>query len=315
MRGVVLGVFVLVFGGSATSGQLPTAQPKFQTASVRSVPWFPHVGGCGDSGPPMRGGPGTQTPRTLTFPAARPIDLLAAAYGIEDAVNQISGLGRYSFAWNDLYRVVATVPRGTTNEQIGPMLQNLLAERFHLVAHRETRNLQIYELVVGESGLKMKKGGTTTAPAHARRGSITMDKEGFPQLGPGCSGMAGGGTIVGGRMRVGARNLDLGDFIGTLADLLARPVLNKTGLTGRYDFNFEYSGEGLAGPQGLAEVEAHRRLGLAASGQQLVTSAAAESALRLAADIHEQLGLTLKEDMVPLDVVVIDYMDEMPTKN
>jgi hypothetical protein len=107
MRGVALVVFVLVFDGSAISGQLPTVQPKFQTASMRSVPWFPRVEGCGDNGPRMRGGPGTPTPMTLTFPAARPIDLVAIAYGIEDSVNQISGLGRYSFAWNDLYRVLA----------------------------------------------------------------------------------------------------------------------------------------------------------------------------------------------------------------
>jgi uncharacterized protein (TIGR03435 family) len=301
MRSATLATVVFVFGAGMTFGQHPAGQPAFQTASVKPTGFPQPRGKCGDSldARLMRGGSGTATPTTVIFRAARPIDLLATAYGLEDSVNQIVGLNRFGFAWNDLYRVVATVSRGTTKDQVGPMLQNLLAERFHLVAHRETRNLKVYELVVGESPLKMKKGGTTAAPANARRGYITLAKDGFPQLGPGCSGMAGGGIENSGRSRIGARNVDLADFIGGLEDWLARPVLNKTGLTGKYDFTFEYSREGLAGPVGGGGL----------------TRPTDSGALRLAGDVQEQLGLILKENTVPVDVVVIDHIDEMPTED
>jgi uncharacterized protein (TIGR03435 family) len=301
MRSAILTTVVVVFGAGTIFGQLPTLQPAFQTASVKptGVPQ-PH-GKCGDS-PDARlmcGGPGTATPTTVTFRAARPIDLLETAYGLEDGVNQIVGLNRFGFAWNDFYHVVATVPRGTTKDQVGPMLQNLLAERFHLVAHRETRKLKVYELVVGESPLKMKRGGTTAAPANARRGYITLDKDGFPQLGPGCSGMAGGGIGNSGGTRIGARNVDLAGFIGELEDWLARPVLNRTGLTGKYDFTFEYSREGLAGPEGGGGL----------------TRPTDDGVLRLVRDVREQLGLILRENSAPVDVVVIDHIDEMPTED
>jgi uncharacterized protein (TIGR03435 family) len=76
-------------------------------------------------------------------------------------------------------------------------------------------------------------------------------------------------------------------------------VLNKTGLTGKYDFTFEYSREGLAGPEGGGGL----------------TRPTDDGVLRLVRDVREQLGLILRENSAPVDVVVIDHIDEMPTED
>jgi hypothetical protein len=83
--------------GSPDGRRLKRLRPRLVV-----VPNTAH-GKCGDS-PDARlmcGGPGTATPTTVTFRAARPIDLLETASGLEDGVNQIVGLNRFGFAWSD----------------------------------------------------------------------------------------------------------------------------------------------------------------------------------------------------------------------
>jgi uncharacterized protein (TIGR03435 family) len=127
---------------------------------------------------------------------------------------------------------------------------------------------------------------------------LTLDPDGFPQLPPGCSGLGSGGTN--GRMRIGARNVDLSDLTGTLSDLLGHPVLDKTGLTGKYDFDFEYSMDGLAGPMGVG------------AGPSEISSATAEGASRLTAALHQQLGLDLRATQAPFEFVVVSRLDRKP---
>ena len=280
-------------GACAQSAAHP---PDFRSASVKRVYRLPE--GCNKR--LMAGGPGTDSPATLTISAARPIDLLRYAYGVGS--DRIRGFDRWSFAWNGtaLYQVIAKVPVGATREQIGPMLRRLLERRFHLKAATETRDTEAYRLTVGAGGPKMQAaaGSPAAQPAGARGGKMTLDSRGFPELPPGCYGMGMGG--VNGIMRIGARRVDLEDLRGTLSDLLGRPVLDETGLRGRYDFDFEYSMDGLAGPMGG---------GAGPNRPQIADDAAAA---RLAASLAGQLNLVLRKDRAPIELVTVEHFDAPP---
>lgn len=299
MRGAELTVAVFLLAAFTVTGQAPSAQPRFERASIDRVHAFPE--GCNLL--PIIGGPGTTSPALLTIPAMRPIDLLGAAFGLE--YKQILGLDRYGFAWNGtfIYKIVARVPRGSTKEQVGPMLQDTLFKRFHLTAHREARVRDLYDLTLGDQALKMTRSSRTGRRPQARSCIGTLDKNGFPRPCPGCSETASYGKD--GIMFNGARDVEITDLAGLLADLLGRPVLNKTGLTGRYDFDFEYATDGLAGPEGMGPN----------AGPTVLVTATDAGASHLIAAVKTQLGLVLKANRASLDVLVVDHIDETPTGN
>lgn len=133
---------------SAVFGQTPES-PTFEVASVKPA------------APPeangrrmifMRGGPGTPDPERVTFTGMPMMNLLTTAYDVKNF--QITGP-----AWLDSERfdISAKIAPGATKEQFHLMLQNLLMERFHLVLHRESKQLPGYELVIAKSGLKLKE--------------------------------------------------------------------------------------------------------------------------------------------------------------
>jgi uncharacterized protein (TIGR03435 family) len=276
MRGALLGAVALVFGICVAAA--PNA--KFLTVTLAPV-YTPPQDACIDS--VMHGGPGTNDPRTLTFNAVKPVDLLALAFGVEPY--QILGLDRTGRDWNGttLYRITAKLPDGTTKSEIGPMFQQMLADRFDLDAHRETTDRQFYELVSAENGVKMRYASLATRTTHS-------------PLVPRWGCLAA--IARNGRVRIDARSVGVPELTRNLMDLLGRPVLDKTGVSGKYDFNFEYPVEGLAGPLGMAELTRATRTG----------------ALGLNTALQEQLGLSLKEKTDSFDGVVIDRIDEVPAK-
>ena len=100
----------------------------------------------------MRGGPGSPDPGQITYSNVSLKQVLTNAYGIKSY--QVSGP-----KWLDSERfdIVAKIAMGATKEQFQMMLQNLLAERFKLAVHHETKELPIYALVVGKGGPKLKE--------------------------------------------------------------------------------------------------------------------------------------------------------------
>ena len=129
----------------------------FEAASVKPAgPFVP-----GEMGS-MRGGPGSGDPGRITSARATLSDLLARAYDVW--LDQISGPAWLNDRSAYAYRIDATLPPKTTMEQFRLMLQNLLAERFHLRLHHETKTRPGYELVVASGGPKLKE----SAPGAAR---------------------------------------------------------------------------------------------------------------------------------------------------
>jgi uncharacterized protein (TIGR03435 family) len=116
--------------------------------------------------------------------------------------------GRFRFA------VEATAGQPSTADQIRMMLQRLLADRFQLKLHRETRELSVYALVPGRNGPKLRE--SATAPKNGK-GAIDIGK----------------GELLG-------RGATMANFVEILTDNLDRPVLDKTGLTEHYDFALHY---------------------------------------------------------------------------
>src|ERR1035438_5651264 len=128
--------------------------------------------------PLCRRGPGTEDPGRITAARATLANLLTRAYDVR--YDQISGplwLNDGSYA----YAIDATIPPNTTKDQFRLMLQNLLAERFHLKLHHQAQARSGYELTVAPGGPKLKpwkpsaKPGPPAAPV-----SIMMNTSGRP---------------------------------------------------------------------------------------------------------------------------------------
>lgn len=273
-----------IFFGAVTL--LAQGGAHFDAASVKVV--IPSR--RGGAPPRAAGGPGTSDPGRFYDPVDTMLGLLFRAYGVESG--QVLGAAVQPRVGADFYEVTATMPADTTKAQFQLMLQNLLVERFHLVAHHETRNFPAYDLAVDNGGLKLK--GTASQPDD---GAITAGLR---------------ATVI----RAGVGNISLrAQTIGDLASRLEmallsaqmvqtqnvnlpRPrVVDKTGLTGKYTFDLEFSPPG---PPGFAPAPDSP----AADLPDLFTA------------LRTRLGLRLdKTQGVPVDVIVVDSVDKTPTAN
>ena len=188
-----------------------------------------------------------------------------------------------------------------TKDQFRLMMQALLADRFKLAIHFETRQLPVLALVLnkpGKLGPKLRKHPADQPCSVAFQGTGTTGTvkppttdEGFPVI---CSFAS---WLEGGRIHAGGRNMDFQSLANLMTDTgtnIDRPVLDRTGLAGKYDFIFEFTPT-LNGPQDPG-------LQLDESGPTL------EEALK------EQLGLKLVPQTGPVEVIVVDHV-EQPTSN
>ena len=203
--------------------------PSFEVASVK--PSVSHAR------PSTRGGPGTPDPEQFTFTNVTLLNALVRAYDVK--TYQVTGPGWLS---SERYDIVAKVPPDTTKEQFNLMLRSLLAERFHHAVHHETREFQGYELVVGKNGTKLKVSQERQEhPVPETEAPPKTDANGFPLLdGPGLvmmEGMRGRAVIS----FLTARSQPLSALADTLSREFRMPVLDKTGLTGRFDFALEFA--------------------------------------------------------------------------
>ncbi len=241
------------------------------------------------------GGRYTATGVTLKF-------LIMQAYDIRDF--QISG--GPGWLGSERYDIVAKADTPSLNrEKVKVLLKSLLAERFNLKVHRETRELPVYALVVGKNGPKLQKSETQSdaadigaPPRQPQPGAPgTEDRE--VRGGEGRPG-AKGAMIRMGRGQVNAQMATLQDLATLLAQQVGRPVTDKTGLAGKYDFSLEWTpdeslrGTGLfgesPGPEPAPATDS--------SGPSIFTA------------LQEQLGLKLESEKGPVEILVIDHVDK-----
>jgi uncharacterized protein (TIGR03435 family) len=167
------------------------------------------------------------------------------------------------------------------------MLQNLLAERFALRTHIESRDFPAYELVAARGGLKMKEA-VPGEPAPTPSG------DGWPPLRPNQPDMESTGSIGGGYVLIRIRSQlePISVLAGMLKSAGDPPIVDKTGLTGKYSFNLEYTKES-PGP--------------APDAPPIVPA--------LNTALQQQLGLQVVATKLPFDVVVVDSFNKLPTEN
>jgi uncharacterized protein (TIGR03435 family) len=288
---LVIAMSPLVMVG-APQGRL---RPAFEVASVKPSAPVPPNGGV-YFGPP-RGGPGTPDPGLITWSYATLKGLLMAAYDVKNYA--VSGP-----AWlnTERYDIVAKVPAGATREQVNRMWQRLLAERFGVVLHHESREFQVEELVVDKGGSKLKETAWDPAsplPSGPPQRDANGELESPGQVNT-ISPRENGASV-----HTIAKAQPISQLTATLSNALNRPVLDKTGLAGKYDYIIDFVIDQLPLPPP----------GQPGPGAPAVPGNATESGPDLAAAVQQQLGLRLMRSKAMLDVVVIDKAEKMPTAN
>ncbi len=175
-------------------------------------------------------------------------------------------------------------------EQRRQMMVALLEERFGLKYHHETRDLPMYELVVAKGGAKMQASKPDPAG---------------PDQGPGPAPSPGRHMLMmHGRGHIESTGTGMSGLVRLLSGQLGRTVVDKTGLTGDYDFKLDWTPDEMA--------SAMTKGGNPAPGDNPASPDAAGPSLFTA--LEEQLGLKLESTKGPVDVIVIDQL-EQPTAN
>lgn len=229
------------------------------------------------------GGPGTRSPGQASFIRATLNDVLLRAYGLSD-FREIVGP---RWLATERYDFIVKIPPGTGKEEFKIMLQNLLQERFKVGLHREKRDLPVFELTVRSGGVNLKKSlepSTQGPEAAAMRESGShppSDREGLDMKFR-TNGMA---QIIGKRQTLSA-------LAAMLLEPAGRPVLDKTGLTDKYDFTLEFALEAKIGASTLT----------------------AEPIVDLFGALRH-VGLQLQDTKAPYDVIVIDTAERTPVEN
>jgi uncharacterized protein (TIGR03435 family) len=218
----------------------------------------------------------------------------------------------------DRYDILAKPPAGATQAEFQARLQALLIERLNLKFHRETREAPVYALVLARSdgrlGPQIRTSTVDCSPATLARGRANTPP---PAAGPGgrqqmpmpaalpplgevrpCSLMRNAG-------RLSAGGQTMSQLAGILQNNTGRIVIDRTGLTGAYDFDLEFTPDpGLAGagPGGGLPGQPENRGPVDPDGLSIFTA------------IQEQLGLKLESTRAPVEVLVIDSADK-PSEN
>lgn len=199
--------------------------------------------------------------------------LIAAAYDL----NPRTISGGPPWVSSDHYDIVAVTPgevRPTHDEQMS-MLRSLLTDRFKLTFHREQKVFSIYELELAKGGPKLKPSASQ----------------------PDEPAVVGPGVVYPQRVVLPGRNATMESFVSLLQRaILDRPVADKTGLTGRYDFDLEWAPD---------ETQ---------FGGDLPPASAAASSPPLFEAIQQQLGLRLEATRGPVAALVVDTV-ERPSAN
>jgi uncharacterized protein (TIGR03435 family) len=275
----------------------------FEAASVKPADMEVRIG-------PLRGGPGTSSPGQISGVATIKA-LLLRAYRLKDY--QISGPG-----WMDSsrYEIAAKVPQGATREQVSHMWQALLAERFGLRVHRETKELAMYALVKAKSGVKLKPDDPNEASSDAADTSqfspnITKGADGFPDLVAGQKLPRSYEIVVGGTdgimYKLWAHQETMELLADRLSSQLSRPVVDETGLHDTYDFALSWTVETggripRTGPP-PDEIDMHDSPVMTDPGLSIFTA------------LPAQLGLRLEARRGPVEILVVDKVDKIPTGN
>jgi len=262
------GVAVLFVAVSGMFAQSTAPRPTFDEFEVASI----------KPTPPGAGGRWIRMLSTNEFAAKNHAlkTLIAAAYDL----NPQAITGGPTWVDSDRYDIVARTPGGvrpTLNEQMS-MLRKLLADRFGLTFHREEKEMRVYALTVARGGPKLKES--------------TLSSDAPPQGPPPLIFVVSPQVI-----KLPGRYATMAEFASILQrSALENPVLDRTGLSGRYDFDLEFTPDETV------------------FGGALGKGTDDSTKPNLYAAIQQQLGLRLEATKGPVQALVIDHV-ERPSEN
>jgi uncharacterized protein (TIGR03435 family) len=254
------------------------SKPSFEVASIKPPTPLGPMGMRANH----KGGPGTGDPGTYTCENCPVSWVVSEGYSL-----QPYEYGGPEWLQNTRFDFVAKIPPGTTKESFHLMLQNLLADRFQMVVHRQNKEVSGYKLVVAKGGPKFRESVPKEPEEDGPQGKIQRDAEGFPIL-RGSTSMA----AVGGHARMRSMDQPLKWLADMLAGQLNCPVVDATGLTAKYDFTVSWASDEQSA---VARQDAY------------------QSALIRA--LETQLGLKLEKASVPVSILMIDHIEKTPSGN
>jgi len=236
---------------------------KFEVASVKAVdqPWLETR--------PTRSGGRVYWTTDLQY-------IVGYAYKVQPF--RISGPEPGS---RNIYRFDLQTDPAATDDQIRLMFRTLLADRFHMVSHLETRETDGYALAVAKGGPKIKAAKPEDPPPPLPEWARTADIAGF-------EGKIAATLPTSGVAAITARRVSLFQFCETLQRLLETMVWDQTGLTGNYYFSLRYEREGAPAVTDLPT---------------------------LFEVLPHDLGLKLEKHKGPVEMLVVDSIEKTPTEN
>jgi uncharacterized protein (TIGR03435 family) len=253
---------LILFAATAAFGQSADAPtPTFDVASVKASQ-TDSAGGERKMRENIQVSPGTVTMRNINLKSC-----IRWAYHVTEY--QVSGP-----AWLDSerYEITGKSAGPAAEEQLRLMMQGLLQERFKLAVHRQVKELSAYVLVVGKNGPKAQESKTEG------ESSIDINQK---------------------QLSVNVQRTPVSQLIDMMSNVLRAPVIDNTGLKGRYDLTLN-----------LAKYAAD----LMAQGKS-IDSAPADPATLISMILQEELGLKLEAKKMPLDMVIIDHAEKAPVEN
>jgi uncharacterized protein (TIGR03435 family) len=298
------GLLLLPFASHGMRAQTPPAgtdKPRFEVAAVRE--------NTNNDGKVMIG---IQPGGRFTAVNVPLWDLIRQAFGVQRT--QIVGApdwtetARYDITAKAEEDIPGTGP-GSPQGPLHFMLQDLLADRFKLRTHRETRELPIYALTLARSDNKLGTGlrpSTVDCAAMRGRGGRMGPPPGPPPAGAGAPNAAAalgwperppcGMRVAPNQVVAGAATL--AQLTQMLSQFTQRIVIDRTGLDGGFDIDLTFTPERM--PQGPPPPGAPPLPSIDPNGPSLFTA------------LQEQLGLKLESERAPVEVLVIDHV-ERPT--
>jgi uncharacterized protein (TIGR03435 family) len=291
MRRVLLGALtsLLLFG------QAPGTRPEFEVASIK--PSAPDGFERGGSGVHIDGS-------QVSFKFLSLSNYIAHAYRVKNYA--ISGP---EWIASERFDITAKLPANATARQLPEMLQALLEDRFRLKVHRENRELPVYAMVIGKSGLKMQELPPDSRPSaqnEVRRGfsSAAVQRPGGVAV-----ELGNGGYYTFADNKLEGRKMRVSSIVNVLSAFMDRPVVDMTNLKGSYDFVLELSPEDFRAMSIRAAIAAG--FAVPPQGIQMAEAASGDSI----SSALDKLGLKLESSKAPLEVIVFDHAEKTPSDN
>jgi uncharacterized protein (TIGR03435 family) len=247
-------------------------------------------------------------------------DLIRVAYKVKSY--QVQGPEWMS---GERFNITAKLPDGAKEDQVPEMLQSLLAERFKLAIHRQSKEQNVYALVVARGGPKLKEAepdsaapkpeppdGTTLQTAN---GSVRMsgDLQGKGMVvSSGPNGNQTRMTMANGTMHMENSKMPMQGFVEMLSRFVDKPVVDMTELKGNYQIAVDLSMEDLRNVARASGVMAAMPTPGAGGGEHAGEAADPTSSIFTSV---QQLGLKLEPRKLPLDMIVVDHLEKLPTEN